>query len=198
MNLFTLDRWPLLLICAAMIASAIIDWWKFKVPNWLTLPTIVAGWLLGAGYDIWGSPLEYVPPGWRFLASLACTLLGFLLLGWMRALKMMGGGDVKMQMGFGAWIGAYFGISTGPWVVLYAWIFAVIAGGIIGLGMMLLGDFRQHLKNMREIAIGFFQAGGSPALIRKQSEERNPRYTRLPYGVPLCIGFLTYLYFFLS
>ena len=47
MELFTSDHWPLLFICAAMMASAVIDWWKFKVPNWLTFPIILSGWVVG-------------------------------------------------------------------------------------------------------------------------------------------------------
>ena len=44
MALFTLANWPLLFVCAAMVVAAVIDGWKFKVPNWLTLPLIVSGW----------------------------------------------------------------------------------------------------------------------------------------------------------
>src|SRR5207248_6851807 len=47
MSLFTWANWPLLVICAGMIAAAIIDWWKFKVPNRLTFPLIISGWVLG-------------------------------------------------------------------------------------------------------------------------------------------------------
>src|SRR5262245_45046118 len=39
---------PVVLLCAGMILAAVIDWIKFKVPNWLTLSMILAGWGLGA------------------------------------------------------------------------------------------------------------------------------------------------------
>src|SRR5438094_7641784 len=39
--------WPIWVVCAGMIAAAIIDWWKFKVPNKLTFPLIISGWVLG-------------------------------------------------------------------------------------------------------------------------------------------------------
>ena len=200
MNLFTFDRWPLQVICLAMILSAVIDWWKFKVPNWLTLPVIVAGWLLGAGYDIgaacdwWAYPEGFT--GSRILASLACTALGFLLLFPMRILKAMGGGDVKMQMGFGAWVGAYFGPSWGPWVVLWGFVTGVLAGGIIGLGIMVFdGQFGQHMQNLRNILSDTVKAGGSLGEMQKKADERKGSLVKLPYGVPLCIGFLAYLYF---
>ena len=47
MKLYTLEYWPVHVICAGMIAAAVIDWWKFKVPNKLTFPLIFSGWALG-------------------------------------------------------------------------------------------------------------------------------------------------------
>jgi len=52
MNLLTLENWPILVICVGMLAAAIIDWWKFKVPNKLTYPLILSGWLLGLAIDV--------------------------------------------------------------------------------------------------------------------------------------------------
>src|SRR5262249_58844326 len=45
---FILSHWPLWFTCVAMIVAAVIDGWKLKVPNWLTFPLILSGWLLGA------------------------------------------------------------------------------------------------------------------------------------------------------
>ena len=49
MKLFTLEYWPVHVICAGMLAAAVIDWWKFKVPNKLTFPLIISGWAPGPG-----------------------------------------------------------------------------------------------------------------------------------------------------
>ena len=57
MNLFTWENWPVLVICVGMIAAAVIDWWKFKVPNKLTFPLIISGWVLG--------PAQQLRPGAR-------------------------------------------------------------------------------------------------------------------------------------
>src|ERR1700746_1733712 len=99
-----LSNWPLTFICAAMIGAAVIDGWKLKVPNWLTLPLVVSGWLLGLSHNFGLLPDSTGMGGLG--ASLAGTLLGFLLLYPVYAIGGMGGGDVKMQMGFGSWIGA--------------------------------------------------------------------------------------------
>ena len=44
---FSVENWPIHLVCVGMIAAAVIDWWKFKVPNKLTFPLILGGWALG-------------------------------------------------------------------------------------------------------------------------------------------------------
>ena len=41
---FSPGNWPVLFLCAALILAAVIDFWKLKVPNWLTFPLIFTGW----------------------------------------------------------------------------------------------------------------------------------------------------------
>src|SRR3954463_13689105 len=103
MKLLTVDYWPVLAISAGMLAAAVIDWWKFKVPNRLTFPLILSGWLLGLLKNF-----ELVPGGGDggVGASLLGTALAFALLLPVYAIGGMGAGDVKMTMGFGSWIGA--------------------------------------------------------------------------------------------
>src|SRR5262249_51593566 len=151
MGLFTAANWPLVFICAAMIAAAVIDWWKFKVPNWLTFPIIVSGWVFGLAHNF----------GWHIVpgdgvggigAALAGTVMGFGLLLPMYAIGGMGAGDVKMTMGFGSWAGAFFGLQGGLclWVILYAFGAGAICGGLIALGMMAVRrQFSQNLQNTR-------------------------------------------------
>src|SRR5262245_58169789 len=128
MAMFTLANWPLLLVCAAMVAAAVIDGWKLKVPNWLTLPLIVSGWLLGLAHNF--GLLEGTGAG-GVGAALAGTALGFALLLPVYAVGGMGAGDVKMQMGFGSWVGAYFGLWAGLSVIWWAFAVAVLIGGAI-------------------------------------------------------------------
>src|SRR5256885_624404 len=145
MSLFTLANWPLLFVCVAMVVAAVIDGWKLKVPNWLTFPLIVSGWILGIFNDLgWG------PGAGGFGASLAGTGLGFALLLPVYAMGGMGAGDVKMQMGFGSWVGAFFGLGSGLQIIFYAFCAAVVIGGVIALGMILVrGQFGKNLQNTR-------------------------------------------------
>src|SRR5262249_25515674 len=98
----------------------------------------------------------------------------------------------KMTMGFGSWIGAFFGWD-GMWIIVWAFCAGAIVGGIIGAAMIALrGNFRQNADHMREIMTDFVSGNGLGE-IADRANKRRPRWHRLPYGVPLCIGFLGYL-----
>ena len=189
---FILDHWPLWFISLAMVAAAVIDGWKLKVPNWLTFPLVLSGWALGL-LHMFG--LFTGPTGsgdvW---ASLAGTALGFILLFPVYAVGGMGAGDVKMQMGFGAWVGAFYGFASGLWVIFWAFCLAVIIGGAIASGMIVVrGKFRENLANMRAILTDLFKGPGAAA---ENAAKRKPRMQLLPYGIPLCLGFLSFLVYY--
>jgi prepilin peptidase CpaA len=192
MALFTLTNWPLLFISAAMIVAAVIDAWKFKVPNWLTFPLVLTGWGLGLLHNLGLLPGTGVG---GIGASLMATALGFALLLPVYAIGGMGAGDVKMQMGFGAWVGAFFGLGEGLKVVLYAFCAAAIIGGVLALIMIFVRrQFQRNLENTREIVADLLNAPGLDA-INQKAQRRKSRLHLLPYGVPLCLGFVGYLLF---
>jgi prepilin peptidase CpaA len=190
---FILNHWPLWFISLAMIVAAVIDGWKLKVPNWLTFPLVLSGWGLGLLHTF-GQFTASTGHG-DILASLAGTALGFFLLFPVYAVGGMGAGDVKMQMGFGAWIGAFYGSWTeGMWVIFCAFCLAVVIGGVMALGMILLrGNFRENLANTRAIVGDLFARPGAAA---EQAAQRKPRMHLLPYGIPLCLGFLSFLLYY--
>ena len=194
---YILEHWPLWFICAAMIAAAVIDGWKLKVPNWLTFPLILSGWALGLGHDLGWLPGSTGLGG--IGASLAGTMVGFALLYPIHMIGGMGAGDVKMQMGFGAWIGSFYGLSAGDshpgaiWIVFYAFCLAAVIGGVLALGMIAVrGQLRKNMTNTREILGDLFAAKGVGDVAEKAAA-RKPRLHLLPYGIPLCMGFIAYL-----
>ncbi len=192
MAFFTLDNWPLIFLSAAMIVAAVIDGWKFKVPNWLTFPLIFGGWALGLAHNLnWSEGTGVGGIG----ASLSGTGLGFALLLPVYAIGGMGAGDVKMQMGFGSWIGAFFGLGQGLQVIFYAFAAAVLIGGIMALAMMIIrGQLKRNVQNTREIVGDWFSSPGIGAVAEKAAK-RKSRLHLLPYGIPLCLGFVGYLVF---
>lgn len=203
-KLLELGSWPLWVVIAGMILAAIIDGWKRKVPNWLTFSLVLSGWALGAVHSF-----GYRPDGWDgpdgtpltgvggFLASFGCTLVGFALLFPLLLLKGMGEGDVKMQMGFGAWVGAFFGWSPGWLIVVLAFCTGAIIGGIHALIMMIYNrTYRQNLQNMQLILMDV-ATGASLDQMAARGQGLRDKGPKLPYGVPLCLGFVGYLAYLL-
>ena len=201
---YILAHWPLWFICAAMIAAAVIDGWKLKVPNWLTFPIILSGWALGLTHDLGWLPESTGAGG--FGAALAGTFLGMGLLLPLYVIGGVGGGDVKMQMGFGAWAGAFFGTGGtteaagmhplhGLGVVFWAFVFGAIVGGLFGLCMILIRrQFGANASMVREIGrdLKLF-ATGNVGVASQRASDRRQVWVKLPYGIPLCVGFLLYL-----
>lgn len=177
------QSWPLAVLCSLLIAGAIIDCWKLKVPNWLTFGMMLSGLSLGGWWH-----------GWSGLgASLALLTIGFLLLWPVYAIGGMGAGDVKMQMGFGAWIGALYGLGEGFWIVLYGFCLAAVVGGILAIAMMIWhGRWHDYQENTRGILTDLAQVANWHHL-SERAAQRKPRMLLLPYGLPLCLGFLGYL-----
>src|SRR5437879_677587 len=155
MAFFALANWPLWFLSVAMIVAAVIDGWKLKVPNWLTFPLVITGWLLGLCHNLgW---FEGTGTG-GIGSSLAGTLVGFALLFPVWAIGGMGACVVNMQMGFGACIGAFYGLTRtdwhpgAMWIVFWAFCLATVIGGVLALGMILVrGQVRKNLANSREI-----------------------------------------------
>jgi prepilin peptidase CpaA len=194
MALFSVANWPLMFVLAAMVVAAVIDGWKLKVPNWLTFPLIVSGWLFGLSHNLGWLP----DTGTGGIgAALAGTALGFALLLPVYAIGGMGAGDVKMQMGFGSWVAAFFGLGDGLRVIFYAFCAATIIGGGMALVMIVLrGHYRRNAENTKAI-VGDLLTAESVTEVAERAAERKPRMHLLPYGIPLCIGFVGYLEFVL-
>jgi prepilin peptidase CpaA len=192
MHLLNLANWPILFVCFAMVVAAIIDGWKLKVPNWLTFPLIISGWLFGLCHNLGWLPGTGIG---GIGAALAGTALGFALLLPVYAIGGMGAGDVKMQMGFGSWVGAFFGLGAGLSIVFWAFCWATIIGGVIALIQIVVRrQFSRNIQNTREI-VGDLFTSSSVAEVADKAAKRKPRLQLLPYGIPLCLGFLGYLAF---
>jgi len=184
----------LMVLSALMLLAAFIDGYAFKVPNWVTLSVVFSGWILGILRDF-NVPVS--PGPGSFIGALGCMMVGWILLYPIFLIGGMGEGDVKMQMGFGAWVGAYFGLSEGANVTLIAFCVGGIFGGICGAVMIVLrGKYRKNAENLKAIAKDLqVMATDSYTKAQERAMQRRSHWDRLPYGVPLCVGFLGYLAF---
>lgn len=198
-GIINIHAWPLVAVSAMMIVAATADACLLKVPNKITFPIILSGLLLGLYYDVMGIP-DAIPPdqlggSFRFFASFFNMMLGFFLLLPVFLIGGVGGGDVKMQMGFGAWVGAFCGLYQGMWIVIYGYMLGIVVGGLMGvLTILIYGGLAEHRENASEI-LQDLATLGSFNKINEKAKARKSKLTLIPYGVPLCIGYLAYLMF---
>src|SRR5256885_15709303 len=116
------DNWPIWFVTVTLVVAAVIDGLKLKVPNWITFPMIISGWIYSAAF----SPYA----GWEGLMySLVGTVIGLALLLPAYAIGGMGAGDVKLLAGVGAWI---YGTHT-----MYAFAVSAIVGAVLAVSMVL-------------------------------------------------------------
>jgi len=167
-------NWPLWLLSAILIAAAIIDGWILKVPNWLTVPLVVAGWTAAAYCH------GFQGLGW----SMAGTAVGLCVLLPAYAIGGMGAGDVKLMAGIGAWIGAT--------ATFYAFCVSAVVGGAIAV-VMVLARRRWHHHFLQ-----FFQIVDEILVIRNADKlsaiaaDRKSSMMLLPYGIPIALGTIAY------
>ena len=171
------DNWPVWLVTFTLVVAAVIDGWKLKVPNWITFPMIISGWIYSAAF----SPFA----GWEGLIwSLVGTAVGLALLLPAYAIGGMGAGDVKLMAGVGAWV---WGTVT-----FYAFCVSAVVGGVIALGMVLCRrKWGKHKAQFYAIANEILTIR-DPEQLATIAAERKSSMMLLPYGIPIAIGTIAY------
>jgi prepilin peptidase CpaA len=171
------ENWPVWVVTLTLVAAAVIDGLKLKVPNWITFPMIISGWL----YSALLSPY----PGWEGLfLSIVGTAVGLGLLLPAYAIGGMGAGDVKLLAGVGAWM---WGTVT-----FYAFTVSAIVGGVIAIGMVLWRKSWNKHKNQFWSIVNEIVTVKDPEKLSEIAAERKPRMFLLPYGIPIAIGSIAY------
>ena len=168
------EQWPVWFVTIALVVAAWIDGKQLKVPNWLTFPFIISGWIYSVAYF-----------GWEGIGlSLLGTVIGLALLLPAYAIGGMGAGDVKMMAAVGAWI---YVVDT-----VYAFCVSVIVGAIIAVVMIMTsGQAKKHWNQLVYIANEIMTVR-NPETLAKIAAERKPSMRLLPYGIPLAIGTVMY------
>jgi prepilin peptidase CpaA len=161
-------------VTVTLVVAAVIDGWKLKVPNWITFPMILAGWV--ASTVVFG----WVGLGWSLLG----TVVGLALLMPAYAVGGMGAGDVKLLAGVGAWMGVGH--------TFWAFLVSAIVGGVIAMGMVLYRRTWRHHQGQFWMILGEFLAIRDPSRLAAVAAERKSTMLLLPYGIPIAIGTIGY------
>ncbi len=175
-----LDNWHVWLVTVTLVVAAVIDGRQLKVPNWLTFPMVLTGWVYSFTLSAY--------PGWEGLGySLLGTVVGLAVLMPAYAIGGMGAGDVKLMAGIGAWV----------WVeaTLYSFAASAVAGGIIAVGMVLITKSWDKHHNQFWMIWNEMMSVKDPEKLAAIAAERKPTMLLLPYGIPMAIGTIAYFSF---
>lgn len=169
------------LVSVVLIVAAVIDGIQLKVPNWLTFPFIISGWIYSAVAYSWMGEPWYVGLGWSLLG----TVVGLALLLPAYAIGGMGAGDVKLLAGVGAWVYC----ST----TIYAFGVSAVVGALLAVAMVAYRrGWKKHTTQFKTI-LNEVMTIRNPEVLAQIAAERKSSMLLLPYGIPICIG--TILYF---
>jgi prepilin peptidase CpaA len=157
-----------------LLVAAVIDVRQRRIPNWLTFGLILSGLARAAAFGIPGGPANALA---GLLAGAAVPLVLFIL-------GALGGGDVKLLAGIGAWVGPRDAFL----------IFAIQC--VIGMLLVLCQALRQGrtaalFRNSALLAVNMSQRGIASCAEEGKSFRSIDR--PLPYAVPVGLATLLVL-----
>ncbi len=162
------------LVPGVLLASW-IDYSQRRVPNWLNLTLILAGFVAQACFFGW---MGVATGFWGML-----TGLGLLIVPWL--MHGMGAGDVKLLAAIGVWLG--------PMLTLYSFVLGAVIGGVVAVIMIVsTGRLRLACANM---ALILTKCSTRKTAFSEFASAKSFGETSqlLPYGVPLTAGTLIVL-----
>lgn len=162
--------------CLPFLAAALLtDIRWMRIPNWITLPALIAG---GA--------VQFIVNGWHgFIFSLCGAGAGFLLLLIMYFIGAVGAGDVKLFAGIGAWTGVLFSMQ----VIVYSVLLGAVVGWII---ILFRREAAQRVRSIISRTAGFLLLRNTGLLPKSSGSD----LLRFPFMLAVFPGFIcAYLYF---
>jgi prepilin peptidase CpaA len=161
---------------ALLIWAALGDLRSRRIPNWLTFSLVLSG--IAQSF----TPSGLVSPG----MSLAGFAVGFGLPMILFVIGALGGGDVKLLAGVGAWFG--------PGVALNVFLLAAIIGAIMVIAQAIAqGRVRLLMRNTAVVAINLVHVNDVGVDHTRETGQSCRSVDRpLPYAVPVlaAIGIL--------
>ena len=158
------------MICSIFLAAAVYtDVRKKIIPNTLTFPVIICGFLFHIICAGWDSGAFFALKGMAIGGAL--MMIPFLLGG-------TGGGDVKMLTALGTWMGCY--------KILEIFFYGSITGAVMAVILMFVKKYRLDMMSVWHDIVCF-----SLTLKRVTPAKKMNGF---PYSIPIAIGFVIYIF----
>jgi prepilin peptidase CpaA len=166
-----------ILLAILVATAAVFDIRSRRIPNWLVLAGIVAGFAWNISSSLWWSGLV------RAAAGLG---LGFILYFPFYLLRARGAGDVKLL--------ASVGSITGPGNCFWIFFLTALLGGVIALILLM---FRGRVSKT------FFNVGWilqdlvhlrAPYRSNAELDVTTPKGMRLPHAAMIAVGTAAFLF----
>jgi prepilin peptidase CpaA len=157
-------------ILVAICAGA-LDWRYRRIPNWLTVPGLVAGVAVNG-----------ILAGWPGLKSaLLGSLVGLGLLLPFVLLRSLGAGDWKLAGALGA--------CLGPRQLIAVLVGTILLAGVMALAVVVwTGRLQQTLLNIVRLLAAIFSLRMPGAEVSLD----NPQSTKIPFGVAMAAAVVIY------
>ena len=167
-----LDTETIILVVCMLIftsAAAVSDFRSRRIPNWMTIPVLLLGFVYQGVFHGWAGILD----------SLQGIGIGAgpLLLMWM--IGSGGGGDVKLMGALSAWLGLRLTL-----LVLIGSIFCVLVGSI------LMWAWNAFLKpsRLRKLIRPGAGSSGKPHRVTKLTTEQKKERRVMPFAIPVGVA----------
>lgn len=169
-----INHWTVWFVTIALIVAAVIDGFELRVPNWLTFPLIISGWIYSVA--VGGQA--------GLTASLVGTAVGLALLLPAYAIGGMGAGDVKLLAGVGAWM--HYTDTVNAFCV------SAVIGAVLAVAMVVVrGDIKKHVTQFWTILNEIMTIRNMEQL-SEIAAQRKKSMLLLPYGIPIAMGSIAY------
>jgi prepilin peptidase CpaA len=170
---------PFVVVCCAVLVTAAIDLWKFKIHNAVTLPLMLTGI---AYHGITGGAAGA-------MESVLAAVFGMTIVGVLYFMGGMGGGDVKLLGAIGAWL----------LLPMTFWVFIAssIASGIYAVFLIVAHKrYQQTWVNLKIIyyrltAIARHLAADDHVEVAVKKDDRRARL--IPFAPMVALGVIALL-----
>ncbi len=158
-----------------VLSAAIWDLRFRRIPNWLSLTGLLAGFALNTFLFSWAG----------FRQSVGGMVIAFLVYIVLYMFRAMGAGDVKLMAAVGAFVG------PGSWLIIF--LITALLGGMAALILVISRKrLGRTFENVRYIFAEMSHLR-APYLTREELSIKGEKAMTLPHGAVIALGCFAYM-----